>query len=216
MWCGPSPVLPYMAARHHWSWRWHTNYGRGQLMDWIGHHNDIAHWGLGLEATGGGGGPVSVEAKNWDYSKTPDIYDTAWQYDVISKYPKRHRGEDVFPDSHGNQVDRDRWLGLRQPGRPRRFQQGVDQEGLQRRQTGRATSSPGHQRNFIDCVLRTARRPSLPPRTPTARSSPGHIAYVSHELGRAIKWDPVKEAVVGDEKAQKILTALPYRGDWKI
>jgi predicted dehydrogenase len=85
-WCGPSPMLPYMRARHHWSWRWHTAYGRGQLMDWIGHHNDIAHWGLGLEATGGGGGPISVEAKNWDFSKTPDIYDTAYDYDVISKY----------------------------------------------------------------------------------------------------------------------------------
>ena len=83
MWCGPSPVLPFMEARHHWSWRWHSNYGRGQLMDWIGHHNDIAHWGLGLEATGGGGGPISVEAKNWDFSRTPDIYDTAWQLSLI-------------------------------------------------------------------------------------------------------------------------------------
>ncbi|NIP19188.1 MAG: gfo/Idh/MocA family oxidoreductase, partial [Xanthomonadales bacterium] len=46
--------------------------------------------------------------------------------------------------------------------------------------------------------------------------TPGHIAYVSHELGRAIKWDPKKEEVVGDEKAQKALNALPFRGDWKI
>ncbi|NNC88720.1 MAG: Gfo/Idh/MocA family oxidoreductase, partial [Akkermansiaceae bacterium] len=86
MWCGPSPKLPYMRARHHWSWRWHTAYGRGQLMDWIGHHNDIAHWGLGLEATGGKGGPLTVEAKNWDFSKTPDIYDTAYDYDVHCTY----------------------------------------------------------------------------------------------------------------------------------
>src|SRR5690606_1083934 len=43
MWTGPSQMMPYMKARHHWNWRWHTNYGGGQLMDWIGHHNDIAH-----------------------------------------------------------------------------------------------------------------------------------------------------------------------------
>ena len=40
-WCGPAPVLPYMRARHHRAWRWHRA-GGGQLMDWIGHHNDIA------------------------------------------------------------------------------------------------------------------------------------------------------------------------------
>ena len=40
--------------------------------------------------------------------------------------------------------------------------------------------------------------------------------YVSHELGRAVKWDPKKEAVIGDDMAHKALYALPYRGDWKI
>jgi hypothetical protein len=39
---------------------------------------------------------------------------------------------------------------------------------------------------------------------------------VSHEVGRALKWDPKKEVILGDEKAQKILMSLPYRGDWKI
>ena len=60
LWCGPSVMLPYMEARHHWSWRWTLAYGGGQLMDWIGHHNDIAHWGLGMDKSG----PISVEAKN--------------------------------------------------------------------------------------------------------------------------------------------------------
>ncbi|HEO71678.1 MAG TPA: Gfo/Idh/MocA family oxidoreductase, partial [Candidatus Hydrogenedentes bacterium] len=46
LWCGPSEVLPYMRARHHRWWRGHRAYGGGVLMDWIGHHNDIAHWSL--------------------------------------------------------------------------------------------------------------------------------------------------------------------------
>ncbi len=81
LWCGPAEKLPYCEACHHWSWRWTKTYGGGQLMDWIGHHNDIAHWGLGMDKSG----PVSVEAKNWVYPTTK-LYDAPMSYDVISKY----------------------------------------------------------------------------------------------------------------------------------
>ena len=30
-------------------------------MDWIGHHNDIAHWALDMDNSG----PVSVEVVDW-------------------------------------------------------------------------------------------------------------------------------------------------------
>ena len=49
LWCGPSVKLPYIPARHHRFWRGHTAYGGGTLMDWIGHHNDIVHWGLDMD-----------------------------------------------------------------------------------------------------------------------------------------------------------------------
>ena len=39
-------------ARVYKNWRWNYNTGGGQLMDWIGHHGDIAHWGLGFDSTG--------------------------------------------------------------------------------------------------------------------------------------------------------------------
>jgi predicted dehydrogenase len=213
-WCGPSPVLPYMAARHHWSWRWHTNYGRGQLMDWIGHHNDIAHWGLGLEATGGGGGPISVEAKDWDYSKTPKIYDTAYQYDVISKYPG-----DIEVKMSSQLRMGCKWIGTNgwvyvdrgrlEASNPEWIKDGFNPGKYQ------AYNSPGHQRNFIESVK--SRKETIAPSESAHRSiTPGHLAYVSHEVGRALKWDPKKEVILGDEKAQKTLMSLPYRGDWKI
>jgi predicted dehydrogenase len=213
-WCGPSPMLPYMRARHHWSWRWHTAYGRGQLMDWIGHHNDIAHWGLGLEATGGGGGPISVEAKNWDFSKTPDIYDTAYDYDVISKYAS---GAEVVMSSRTRMgckwIGTDGWIwvdrGKYEASNPEWLAKGFNAGSYE------AYVSPGHQRNFIDGVK--TRKETIAPSESAHRSiTPGHLAYVSHEVGRPLKWDPVKEAILGDDEAQKALMALPYRGDWKI
>ena len=38
--------------RIHKNWRWNYNTGGGQLMDWIGHHCDIAHWGMDCDNSG--------------------------------------------------------------------------------------------------------------------------------------------------------------------
>src|SRR5690606_23331421 len=81
LWCGPSPVLPYMPARHHRWWRGSRAYGGGTLMDWIGHHNDIAHWAMDVDESG----PIEVEAVNWVAPKT-DVYDTPAHYEIRSKY----------------------------------------------------------------------------------------------------------------------------------
>ena len=56
-WVGPAPFVPYCKARVHMNWRWNMDFGGGQLMDWVGHHVDIAHWGLGFDETG----PVEIE-----------------------------------------------------------------------------------------------------------------------------------------------------------
>ncbi|HOC17083.1 MAG TPA: Gfo/Idh/MocA family oxidoreductase, partial [Vicinamibacterales bacterium] len=42
-WLGPAPYAPYCKARVHMNWRWNMDYAGGQLMDWVGHHLDIAH-----------------------------------------------------------------------------------------------------------------------------------------------------------------------------
>ncbi len=39
-------------GRVHKNWRWNYNIGGGQLLDWIGHHCDIAHWGMDCDSTG--------------------------------------------------------------------------------------------------------------------------------------------------------------------
>ncbi len=80
-WCGPAPMLPYMRARHHRWWRGHRAYGGGVLMDWIGHHNDIAHWALDLDKSG----PQKVEALNWVFPET-DVYNTPADYEIRCEY----------------------------------------------------------------------------------------------------------------------------------
>jgi len=209
LWCGPSEMLPYMEARHHWSWRWTLTYGGGQLMDWIGHHNDIAHWGLGVDKSG----PISVEAKNWVFPKT-NVYDSPVSYDVISRY---EGGAEVVISSRNPMGTK--WIG----------EEGwvhVTRGKLEASNPAWAASgfvagewktykTPGHQRNFIDCVL--SREDTIANAETAHRSiTPGHLAYLSHETGAPVQWDPKEEKVVGNEESGKSLMSLPYRGDWKL
>ena len=56
LWLGPASWREYDARIVKWNWRWVLNFGGGNLMDWVGHHVDIAHWALDLDHTG----PVRV------------------------------------------------------------------------------------------------------------------------------------------------------------
>jgi predicted dehydrogenase len=79
-WIGPAPWTPYCKARVHVNWRWNMDFGGGQLMDWIGHHLDIAHWGLGFDLTG----PVEVSGRGEFERKS--IFNSATRYWVDARY----------------------------------------------------------------------------------------------------------------------------------
>ncbi len=86
-WVGPAPWWPYCKARVHMNWRWNMDFGGGQYMDWIGHHLDIAHWGMGWDETG----PVEIEAKG--EFPTSGIYNSPTRYYVERQVRRR--------DAHG-------------------------------------------------------------------------------------------------------------------
>ena len=209
MWCGPAEKLPYMEARHHWSWRWTLAYGGGQLMDWIGHHNDIAHWGIDMDQSG----PVSVEAKDWVFPET-EVYDSPVDYDVISKYPgdieihissRNPMGPKWIGENGWVHVTRGRLTASNEAWAAPGFEAGP----------WKTYKTPGHQRNFIDCVL--SRKDTIANAETAHRSiTPGHLAYVSHGIGGPVQWDAETETIVGNDAAQEQLMALPYRGDWKL
>ena len=204
LWCGPGKKLPYMRARHHRWWRGHREFGGGALMDFIGHHNDIAHWGMGYENSG----PVEVRARSWSYAET-DVYDTPLEYEIISKYPdgkigvisSRYQGGAKWIGSNGwVRVNR----GKLEASNPDWLEKGFVPGPW------KAYQSPGHQRNFIDCVK--SRKETAAPAENGHRSiTPGHLAYISAKTGERIQWDPEKEVIVDNNGAQKELMERNYR-----
>ncbi|QDU75401.1 Glucose--fructose oxidoreductase precursor [Bremerella volcania] len=207
MWCGPAPKLPYMRARHHRWWRGHRAFGGGVLMDWIGHHNDIAHWAM----DGDNSGPTRVEAVGWTFPET-DVYDTPVQYEIRCEYASgvktsissQHKNGALFRGDDGwVYVTRGKLLASNQAWAAKDFDAGPKKVYL----------SDNHMRNFLDGIK--SRKACISPAETTHRSiTPGHLGYVSHTLGRPLKWDPMAETMVGDEAAMQLLLKNEYRSPW--
>jgi predicted dehydrogenase len=208
-WCGPGPVLPYMRARHHRWWRGHRGYGGGSLMDFIGHHNDIAHWGLDMDRSG----PERVEAVGWTRLET-DIYNTPVNYEIRCLYPGNIEAaiSSKF-DSGLKWIGENGWVSVTRGDIQASEERWLDPKF--NRGPWLAYKSADHVRNFLDCV--TSRQPCIAPVETGHRSiTPGHLAYVSYDLGRPVRWDARKEEILGDAEAQTRLMAMTHRAPWTL
>src|SRR5262249_29718172 len=75
--------------------------------------------------------------------------------------------------------------------------------------------SDNHYRNFIDCVI--SRRETAAPVEVAHRSiTICHLGNIAMRLKRkSLRWDPVKEQILGDAEAARMLSR-PYRAPWKL
>lgn len=204
-WCGPAPKLPYMRARHHRWWRGHTAYGGGVLMDWIGHHNDIAQLSLGTK------GPRRVTAVGWEFPETP-VYNTPRDYTIACEY----EGGVTSTISNSN-TQGVKWFGEEGWVYVRRGKLEASNsdwlKGLEKPSGPEATIP--HVRNFLDCVK--SRETCIAPAHEAHRSiTPGHLGYVSSKLQRPLNWDAEQEVIVDDKEADALLKAVTYREGYSL
>ncbi len=210
MWIGPSQMMPYMKERLHWDWRWNYNTGGGQMMDWIGHHNDIAHWGMGEDV----GGPTLVEAGDFTLPQKTDVWDAAWQYEfkctyasgVTSRISNKNRMGILFLGSEGwVYANRGGFSASNPAWTQRDFNPG----------SADVYRSDDHQGNFLDCMQ--SRKPTITPVEVSHRSIvPGHIAMAMNAAGRRLKvrWNPETQTT-SNEKVMKLLRQEGDQGPWK-
>ena len=211
LWLGPAPYAPYCPARVHKNWRWHLDYGGGQLMDWIGHHVDIAHWGLGFDYAG----PYEV-AGDGEYPKD-GLWNTATKYRLTAKYPN-----DITMIIAGGHSDirmgtkwigEDGWVWVNRGGKVEAEPKKLVEEKFGPNDI-HLFNSPGHWRNFLDCVK--TRKATLTPCEVAHRSAtPGHLGQIAMLLGRKIRFNPETEEIIDDPAATKMLSRA-MRSPWHI
>ncbi len=220
-WIGPSQMEPYIRQRVFMNWRWNYNTGGGQLLDWVGHHVDIAHWGLGFDHSG----PSEIEGHG-EFPAPNALWNTCTRYRIELKYPQDITM--IIAGGHDDIQGGTKWIGTdgwvlvnrsevdkANPG-------GFDasnpawKKGKSLPEALRTTKlykSPGHWRNFLDCVK--SRQPTLAP-VETAHHSaiPGHLGLISLLTGRKIRWDTASEMILDDTEASRLMTR-EYRAPWR-
>jgi predicted dehydrogenase len=213
-WIGPSKMEPYIAARSHKNWRWNYNTGGGQLMDWIGHHCDIAHWGLGFDNSG----PSEIEGHG-EFPAADAVWNTSPKYRIELQYPQNITmtiagGYDDIK-SGVKWIGNEGWVWVDRGGFDASNPEWKKGKSLpEELRKVKLYESKGHQRNFLDCVK--SRQPTITP-VETAHHSaiPGHLGLISMRVGRKIYWDVQKEIILNDSDASKLLTR-EYRAPWHI
>jgi predicted dehydrogenase len=220
-WIGASKMEPYIEARVYQNWRWNYNTGGGQLLDWIGHHGDIAHWGLGFDLTG----PSEIEAYG-EFPAADAVWNTATKYTVECTYRKEvtHYPVDVTMTIAGGSgavsmgtkwIGTDGWVWVDRDGFDASNPAWIKGDSLpEEERKVKLYETKGHQRNFLDCVK--SRKPTITP-VETAHHStlPGHLGLISMLVGRKIRWDVAQEKIINDSGASELLSR-PYRLPWRL
>jgi predicted dehydrogenase len=211
-WLGPARAEDYIESRVHMNWRWNYNIGGGQLLDWIGHHCDIAHWGLDFDNSG----PSEIEGKG-EFPAPDALWNTCSKYRITLKYPN-----DITMTIAGGHPDIKmgaKWIGTDGWVYVNRGE--YDASNIdwfvkipEDKYKVKLYKSDNHQGNFIECVK--SRQPTITP-VETAHHSaiPGHLSLISMLVGRKIKWDVAKEEIIGDPEATKLMSR-PYRAPLKL
>lgn len=207
LWLGPAPWSPYRPEAVHKGWRHFRDFGGGTLTDWIGHHADIAHWGLGFDATG----PIEVQGTG-EYP-TEGLYNTPVHFNFTCKYAN---GVEI------NVSDKNRggtrWYGDKGFVYVTRGGLATEPQSLMkeviRPEEIHLYNSSNHYRNFLDCVK--TRTPTITPAETAQRSvTVGLLGDIALITGRKIKWNPETEQILDDPGASAML-GRSYREPWQL
>jgi predicted dehydrogenase len=243
LWLGPAPEVPFNPNRFLGSFRNFWDYAGGTMTDWGVHHLDIVNWVYGVDAPksvymagarfidDNGETPDSIDAV-YEY---PDAIVTYVLRNTNAHAPDRRQsygmvfygtdatlyldrsGYEILPELEpwNSQPPVRTYAGARRApavvepwNRPHRSRAGripaVRAEGSDQNLT--------HIRNFLDCVKSRA--------LPASDIEIGHrstttaiLANMSYRTGRKLVWDRVKEEVMGDGEANRLLDR-PYRAPW--
>ena len=214
MWTGPAPLRPYNSVRasgdYGGGWRFVRDYSGGMMCDWGAHHFDIAQWGLGMDTSG----PVEIfPPEGKDHPVLTYVYGNG-----ISLYHMDGPGAGKVPVPTKRGVNGILFVGDEGWVEVNRgyFRTGPEEIGKEPIGTDdlHLNESPGHAADWIRC-MRERRRPICDVEVGCRTITVCHLGNIAYWLKRPIQWDPVKEQMIGDEEAARMLD-IPKRGKWAL
>lgn len=204
MWLGPAPVTPYTHDRVIGTGRWHIyDYALGFIAGWGAHPLDIAHWGYPH---------IPVEYEGTGVIPTTGLFDTVVDWDVRGRYANGVEFT-LKPGSDNTKfVGTDGWVAASRGG----IAAGPDSllKIKLKPEDVHLLQDNNHYRNFIQAV-KTRRAPASDIDSAMQSDFISQLGDIAIRTGRKITWDPVKETIVGDETAARMMHR-PMREPWTL
>ena len=193
LYCGPSPLKPFVKTRHGGTHRWYWDYEGGGLTDMGQHHLDGTNWLFAKDATS----PVEIEA--FAPPAHPEVTGM-WAWSKLR-----------YADGFTLVLESGEWgrpSGLKSRRvRPEELSE-ADQKKLQ------ALPDPEPLVGFGEAV-KTRKQPGGHAEAAHRTACLMHLTNIAIRVGRKIHYDPVAERVIGDEEANRLVNQ-PMRAPWHL
>lgn len=205
MWLGPNPHVHYNARLNppisldpvqnetYWAeWRYFKETGGGFITDWGAHNFDIAQWALQEDS----GGPVEIIPPGYENTDfLTYVYRDGTR--VINRpYDEGNTRGVKFWGENG-------WIEVSR-GRYDSSDEALFPEDEELRGHGGLPYETGvpHLEDFI-MAMRHRRDPVVPVEVGARTATTCILGNIAHELGRSVRWDPVRNYFVDDADAEK-------------
>ena len=198
MYCGPSPLRPYHPHRTGGTHRGYWDYEGGGLADMGQHHYDPVQWVFAKDYTS----PVEIEAY------APPAHPEAcgmWGW-VELKYA----------DGLTFVFDSTEWPVPEQPAYDRKGPREVRLSDLSPEDQQKIKEMPDPEPlvAFAEAV-KTRKRAGGNADAANRSATLLHLANIAIRTGRKLHYDPVKEEIIGDEEANRLVNQ-PMRAPWHL
>jgi len=209
MWLGPAPKSPYTKDRCTANGTYHVyDNAIGFIAGWGAHPLDIAVWGWDLKDA------VPVEIEGTGKIPTEGLFNSITHWNVKGRYANGVQfefkdGSDltIFYGTKGTvQVGRSRGKFKTDPVSLATSKIGPDERHL--------PVSTHHGQNLLD-AMKTRSQPVSNIVDAVRSDTISHLSDIAIRTGRKIQWDPVKEQIVDDDQAARMLNR-PLRAPWRL
>lgn len=218
LWLGPAPEAPFCTDRckpSQGAW-FIYDYAIGFLGGWGAHPVDQLQWWADAEGLG-----IPAEFKTTGKVRPNDLYNTVTNWDMEATYAngievhfmdtgtakklKKHPGAEQV-EKFGNCtqfVGTKGWVAVSRSG----LACSSDELRRKAKDPGPRRLTPstgGHMEDFVNCVL-SRETPVSSLESAIKSDIICHMGDIGVRTGETLKWDPVKETIVGSEVAKKMM-----------
>jgi len=221
LWCGPTEVVPYhidlFTPRAKPGWISYRPYSGGEMTGWGAHGLDQVQWALGMDQSG----PIEVWTEGAPCQ--PPVYsapESRARGDRVCSQPMvlfRYASGAVLKLIDGPQGGAT-FIGDKGRISIDRGHSAADPPELAQAplaaSAARLAVSDNHLQNWIDCI-KSRERPVADVEIGHRSATVCHLGNIARQIGRRLRWDPLREAFPDDPEANKMVDR-PRRAPYEL